>query len=337
MMARALSPWIRLEANYATAAKVRRARAAAIWPWVLCRLKDGGGVASDDDIAADMAALDLDLDEDFCADRLDRLKRGRLLVPVDGGWTTPNWHRYQPPSTKRTRRARENNSEARHDGTIDALGRLGTAGTPWDAMGRPGTPEASQPSRERREHDGTGRDGTVRDKSRPSRTHAHPPAREDGLTAGRDSSKDEQVRDRSDSLGELPAAVRPLARSWCAHIAAMGVTTPEHIEAVEASGLAVWHRDLVEAHGAERAAAIFGACCRDFVAKVRKRPRAPLAYLRGMADKLPTMSQAEQAAKLREMMGVRTVGDREQARLEAEARDEYSGRSLRAGVDGGAL
>lgn len=92
------SPWFRFAANAHADSQVRRARAGAVWPWVLCRLKDGDGVATDDDLHPEAAADAChDVEVAAAARQLDGLRRVGLLVPAEGGgWTTPRWPDYQP-------------------------------------------------------------------------------------------------------------------------------------------------------------------------------------------------------------------------------------------------
>ena len=119
-------PWFAMAANVHADARVRKARARAVWPWVLCRLKDGGGVASDDDLDPWRASDDLDGDvsEARAGEVLAALRSVGLLVPASGGgWTTPNWARYQGDPTasdrKRAQRARELTSRSVTDVTRD--------------------------------------------------------------------------------------------------------------------------------------------------------------------------------------------------------------------------
>lgn len=103
-------PGFRLVTTWCADGRIRRARAAAVWPWVLARIKEGDGCASDDALAADICALDLWLPESVCAEQIEGLRRVGLLERRDGQWWTPGWHKYQPRSDaerKREQRARE--------------------------------------------------------------------------------------------------------------------------------------------------------------------------------------------------------------------------------------
>jgi len=102
------TPWVRLAANYAVDGKLRRARSAAVWPWVLCRLKDGDGTATAEDLAADFCAADLLIPLEVAEVQLAGLYRVELLVECAGGFTTPNWSGYQPKSTERVKAWRNN-------------------------------------------------------------------------------------------------------------------------------------------------------------------------------------------------------------------------------------
>ena len=106
--------WLRLDDDYASDGTLRRCKAVQWWPLILCAMKRGGGVASDDDIAPDVLADIGQGDEDSAARAIDRLKGAGKIVAVSGGWTTPGWSEFQPDPTAsdRARRYRERNKSA---------------------------------------------------------------------------------------------------------------------------------------------------------------------------------------------------------------------------------
>ena len=136
-------PWFRASANMHADVLVRKARAGAAWHWVLCRLKDSRGWATDNDLDPWRAGEDMHIPESIALDQIEGLKRVGLLVRDGELWTTPNWNRYNPPD-KRPR------SDKR---------------TPVDVGESPTRPKVSQTSRLSQRRDGTGRDGTGRDKT----------------------------------------------------------------------------------------------------------------------------------------------------------------------------
>ena len=108
--------WLRLDDNYASDGKVRRARAVMWWPIILCAMKRGGGVASDDDISPDVLADIGQGDEASAARAVEGLKSSGLLIQDGSGWTTPNWREFQPDPTGSTRqRALRERNKAAHD------------------------------------------------------------------------------------------------------------------------------------------------------------------------------------------------------------------------------
>jgi len=131
-MARRRSPWLKLAANIHYDARVRKARAGAVWPWVLCRLKDGDGEASEDDLDPILAAGDLCVEVEVAERQLDGLRRVGLLVEAEGAWTTPNWHEYQNSSTARVRAHRERQRNSMDLGSprnvSERVGTLGNVG-----------------------------------------------------------------------------------------------------------------------------------------------------------------------------------------------------------------
>lgn len=106
--------WLRLDDDYHADGTLRRCRAVMWWPLILCALKRGGGVASADDLSAEVLADLGQGSEDDAARALDRLKGAGLLVECEGRWTTPGWAKFQPDpsSTERARRFRERNKAA---------------------------------------------------------------------------------------------------------------------------------------------------------------------------------------------------------------------------------
>ena len=103
--------WLRLDDDFASDGTIRRCRAVQWWPLILCAMKRGGGVASDDDIAADVLADIGQGQEEAARLAVERLKAAGKLVEVDGGWSTPAWSEFQPDPTAsdRARRYRERN------------------------------------------------------------------------------------------------------------------------------------------------------------------------------------------------------------------------------------
>ena len=106
--------WLRLDSDFASDGTVRRCKAVLWWPLILCALKRGNGVASDDDISAEVLADIGQGDEESAARAVERLKAAGLLVAVEGGWTTPRWSEVQqdPSASDRARRYRERNRQA---------------------------------------------------------------------------------------------------------------------------------------------------------------------------------------------------------------------------------
>lgn len=107
-----MSLWAKLHQDMHADARLRKARARTIWPWVICRLRDGDGVASDNALDPWRASDDHDGDisEAQAVEKIASLKAVGLLVPVEGGWATPNWIRIQsdPTNAERQRRFKEN-------------------------------------------------------------------------------------------------------------------------------------------------------------------------------------------------------------------------------------
>lgn len=106
-----VSYWLKLYQDTHADARLRKARARAIWPWVLCRLKDGDGFATDDELDPWRAADDHDsvFSEADAAAMIERLKSAGMLVSTDCGWAYPEWERHvgDPTNAERQRRFKE--------------------------------------------------------------------------------------------------------------------------------------------------------------------------------------------------------------------------------------
>lgn len=100
-------PWLRLDAQYDRDAKVRKSRAAAIWPAVLCRLKPGGGRCSADDLDAELLAADLHLPLELVEPMVEGLFRVGLLELDGDEVLTPGWTKYQEVDTRPHSRSRK--------------------------------------------------------------------------------------------------------------------------------------------------------------------------------------------------------------------------------------
>ena len=104
--------WVRLNITYYHDPKVRRARAAYLWPYLLVLMGEHRGYIPEDYLDAYLIAQDLGLDEETISKTVERVKSSGLLywdsteVNVGGrggpnlrtleGWTTKNWASYQP-------------------------------------------------------------------------------------------------------------------------------------------------------------------------------------------------------------------------------------------------
>jgi hypothetical protein len=106
--------WLRLDSDYASDGTLRRCKAVQWWPLILCAMKRGGGVASDDDISPEVLADIGQGSEDAARLAVERLKASGKLIEVPGGWSTPGWSEHQPDPTAsdRARRYRERNRAA---------------------------------------------------------------------------------------------------------------------------------------------------------------------------------------------------------------------------------
>lgn len=162
-------PWLRLDATFTRDAKLRKARATAVWPAVIGRMKAGLGFVSDDDLDAEILAEELFLPVDLVAAAVEGLKRVGLLVwgedevEVGGrvrsvrrvsGWTTPNWCDYQPDGRPRNDKREDGAEAADPNGPRD--------GSPEANGPRDGSSEANGP-RDGSQEDNRPRDGTPRD------------------------------------------------------------------------------------------------------------------------------------------------------------------------------
>lgn len=113
------SVWLRLELGVYHSAKVRLARAGAVWPWVLVQLKrEGqGGKVPVVNLHPELAAADLHLPVDICDKQIRGLIQHGLLKIRDGMYETPNWDDYQidqrPTHKRRNKGKSENELETR--------------------------------------------------------------------------------------------------------------------------------------------------------------------------------------------------------------------------------
>ena len=121
------SRWVRLNITYFHDPKIRKAKCAAIWPYLIGLMGEYGGYIPDDYLDADLIADDLGIDSETAARQLDGAKRVGLInygseqVDVGGrggpnlrkreGWTTSNWRKYQPDN-------RRNSSKRKPEQTV---------------------------------------------------------------------------------------------------------------------------------------------------------------------------------------------------------------------------
>lgn len=156
-------PWLKLVAAMHADPRVRKARAGAVWPWVLCRLKDGNGAISPHDLDAFICGEDCHIGEGLAEKQLAGLKRVGLLVECEGGWTAPSWGEHQgDTSAERTRRYRERKAQsAAPDGDTAVTPVTVTPVTVTDG-------DVTVTTVTDVTHDGTGRDGTGQDKENTS-------------------------------------------------------------------------------------------------------------------------------------------------------------------------
>jgi hypothetical protein len=86
-------------------------------------MKRGGGVASDDDIAADVLADIGQGQEEAARLAVERLKAAGRIAAVPGGWSTPEWGDVQreTTSTERVRRHREKLKRTETDETVSCV------------------------------------------------------------------------------------------------------------------------------------------------------------------------------------------------------------------------
>lgn len=150
--------WFRLDADYAQDGTLRRCRAVAWWPLILCAMKRGNGVASDDDIAADVLADIGQGSEDAARVAVEKLKTAGMLIPAAGGWTTPRWGEFQPDPTAsdRAKRYRDRNKAA-----AEAAASRCVTVTERDVTARHGDVTVRNAPSRLTGHDMTGQDGDV--------------------------------------------------------------------------------------------------------------------------------------------------------------------------------
>jgi len=118
-----VSYWLKLYQDTHADARLRKARARAIWPWVLCRLKDGDGFATDADLDPWRAADDHDevFTEAEAAGMIERLKSAGLLVSTDCGWACPEWERHVGDPTNAERQKRFRDRKRAHEQSKEAV------------------------------------------------------------------------------------------------------------------------------------------------------------------------------------------------------------------------
>lgn len=100
------TPWFRMAEGFFRDGRVRKAKAMAVWPWVLSVLKRGNGFAREDDLDPEVCADDMGLTLEQASIALAGLRRVGLLVEVDGAWTADGWTSYQPDPTASDRMAK---------------------------------------------------------------------------------------------------------------------------------------------------------------------------------------------------------------------------------------
>lgn len=142
--------WLRLELGVYQSAKVRLARAGALWPWVLVQLKreGSGGRVPVVNLHPELAAADLHLPVDICEAQIKNLIGAGLLIIQDGMYSTPNWSDYQidgrPTSKRRKPRKSADESENRSPG-IPTLTNTSTNTNTSPPPTVPGVPELVDP------------------------------------------------------------------------------------------------------------------------------------------------------------------------------------------------
>lgn len=149
-----MSYWLKLYQDTHADARLRKARARAIWPWVLCRLKDGDGFATDDELDPWRASDDHDsvFTEAEAASMIERLKAAGLLVSTDCGWACPEWERHvgDPTNAERQRRFKERR-RAQEQSKEQAT--PGNSYRPLLTLGNGGNGRAEQSRAEKRDGD----------------------------------------------------------------------------------------------------------------------------------------------------------------------------------------
>jgi hypothetical protein len=247
------APWVRLDAGFARDAKLRKARATAIWPFVIARMKAGYGYATDDDLDPEILAEESYIPAEICERAVEGLKRVGLLVWAEedvevggrvrtvrrvGGWTTPRWTEYQPDGRVR--------SDKRLDEPEDEPEAPAEVVVPHAV---PGTGDR-EPNRPR---DGMSRDLTGHDLTGQEQQHT------DGHTAGvRATPVDSPSRPSAPMRPEdFAADLAPLAEKYlrCYRVRS-GRGQPMAISPVAGSRLVA----LVAQHGAAEVSAALDEC-----------------------------------------------------------------------------
>lgn len=138
--------WVRLNISFYHDPKVRRARCAYLWPYLLVLMGEHRGYIPDDYLDPSLVSMDLGLDEGIISEAIARAKSVGLLIEGDEdvevggrggphirtkrGWTTPNWREYQPDprGAGRTRPApTEDTPASRQPDDVTAQGTQGEA------------------------------------------------------------------------------------------------------------------------------------------------------------------------------------------------------------------
>ena len=235
-------PWLRLTAAAHFDPKVRRARAGAVWPWVLCRLKDGDGVVSADDLDPVIASQDCHIPEDLADAQMSGLYKVGLIVEADGGgWTTPNWDAYQPATSRdRMRKLRlKQKDDAVHSDVTS------TNPAPCDV-----TLGQSDVTSRARVSDGTGRDGTGRDTENTNAASAAVPA---GLTA-KEVIAVEVIGHWADAFGKSAKAKDHTTIEGKRRLKAVvgrlkaGATVDQCLAVIDSHAADVWRREKASRH-----------------------------------------------------------------------------------------
>ena len=200
--------WLRLDDDYASDGTIRRCRAVQWWPLILCAMKRGGGVATDDDLSPEVLADIGQGDEEAAARAVDRLKAAGRIVQVEGGWTIPGWYDLQRETTS-TERVRRHRERAKRDETHETVSPV----------------SSEQEKRVERttvryvtEHNGTGVlvevDGTT-SRARVEPSQLPPPPPPDGLGAVVEAFR--RTQSGRQAMQVSPATVASLATMVTAH------------------------------------------------------------------------------------------------------------------------